>query len=452
MRSNRQFLVPAILFILVSLPAGAAIFPVIDENGTPTLAPLIEKASPAVVNIATTGTVKTAGRSNNPFQNDPFFRRFFNAPPQTRHFQSAGSGVIVDAENGYIITNNHVVEHADKITVTMFDDRVLQATVVGKDPASDLAVLKVDSEGLQDIPLANSDDARVGDFVVAIGNPFGLQHTVTSGIISALGRHGINPDGYEDFIQTDASINPGNSGGALINLNGELVGINSAIISGGGGNIGIGFAIPSNMVRAVMKQIIEFGEVRRGLLGVQIYSLTPALAKELEKEDALGALVSEVSENSAAAKAGIEPGDVIIAVDGKTVKDSAELRNTIGMKPAGETVRIGVWRDGETRTVLARLGEQVQNTPLAGAEVHGGLEGASFIGTSSADEHDGVRIVSVEPNSPAAQRGLRPDDIITKVNRRDVQNLQQFRERAAGAEVLLLTIRRGNSRLRIPIQ
>lgn len=452
MNSNRQFLVPAILSILVSLPAGAGIFPAIDENGTPTLAPLIEKASPAVVNIATTGTVKTAGRSNNPFQNDPFFRRFFNAPPQTRHFQSAGSGVIVDAENGYIITNNHVVEHADKITVTMFDNRVLQATVVGKDPASDLAVLKVDSEGLQDIPLANSDDARVGDFVVAIGNPFGLQHTVTSGIISALGRHGINPDGYENFIQTDASINPGNSGGALINLNGELVGINSAIISGGGGNIGIGFAIPSNMVRAVMKQIIEFGEVRRGLLGVQIYSLTPALAKELEKEDALGALVSEVSENSAAAKAGIEPGDVIIAVDGKTVKDSAELRNTIGMKPVGETVRIGVWRDGETRTVLARLGEQVKNTPLAGEEIHGGLEGASFIGTGSADELYGVRIVSVEPNSPAAQRGLRPDDIITKVNRRDVHNLQQFRERAAGAEVLLLTIRRGNSRLRIPIQ
>ncbi len=452
MKSNRKFLATAILFFLVIQPAGATIFPTSDENGTPTLAPLIEKASPAVVNIATTGTVETAGRSNNPFQNDPFFRRFFNAPPQPRHFQSAGSGVIVDAENGYIITNNHVVEHADKITVTMFDDRVLQATVVGRDPASDLAVLKVDSEGLQDIPLANSDAARVGDFVVAIGNPFGLQHTVTSGIISALGRHGINPDGYEDFIQTDASINPGNSGGALINLNGELVGINSAIISGGGGNIGIGFAIPSNMVNAVMNQIIEFGEVRRGLLGVQIYSLTPALAKELEKEDALGALVSEVSENSAAAKAGIEPGDVIIEVDGKTVKDSAELRNTIGMKPVGETVRIGVWRDGETRIVLARLGEQVQNTPLAGEEVHRGLEGASFIGTSSADEHDGVRIVGVEPNSPAAQRGLRPDDIITKVNRRDVGNLQQFRERAAGAEVLLLTIRRGNSRLRIPIQ
>lgn len=452
MKSNRKFLATAILFFLVTLPAGATIFPTSDENGTPTLAPLIEKASPAVVNIATTGTVETTGRRNNPFQNDPFFRRFFNAPPQPRHFQSAGSGVIVDAENGYIITNNHVVEHADKITVTMFDDRVLEATVVGKDPASDLAVLKVDSEGLQDIPLANSDTARVGDFVVAIGNPFGLQHTVTSGIISALGRHGINPDGYEDFIQTDASINPGNSGGALINLNGELVGINSAIISGGGGNIGIGFAIPSNMVRAVMNQIIEFGEVRRGLLGVQIYSLTPALAKEMEKEDALGALVSEVSEDSAAAKAGIEPGDIIIEVDGKTVKDSAELRNTIGMKPVGETVRIGVWRDGETRVVLARLGEQVQNTPLAGAEVHRGLEGASFISTSSADEYNGVRIVSVDPNSPAARRGLRPDDIITKVNRRDVASLKQFREQAAGSEVLLLTIRRGNSRLRIPIQ
>jgi len=452
MRSNRKFLVPAILSILVTLPAGATIFPTSDEDGTPTLAPLIEKAAPAVVNIATTGIVQTTGRRNNPFQNDPFFRRFFNAPSQPHRFQSAGSGVIVDAENGYIITNNHVVEHADRITVTMFDDRVLQATVVGKDPASDLAVLKVDSDGLQDIPLANSDAVRVGDFVVAIGNPFGLQHTVTSGIISALGRHGINPDGYEDFIQTDASINPGNSGGALINLKGELVGINSAIISGGGGNIGIGFAIPSNMVHAVMKQIIEFGEVRRGLLGVQIYSLTPALAKEMEKENALGALVSEVSEDSAAARAGIQPGDVIIEIDGKIVKDSAELRNTIGLKPVGENVRIGVWRDGETRTVLARLGEQVQSTPLAGAEIHAGLDGASLLGTRPADELDGVRVVSVEPNSPAAKRGLRAGDIITEVNRRDVDNLQRFRDRAAGAEALLLTIRRGNNRLLIPIQ
>ncbi len=452
MRSNRKFLVPAILSFLITLPAGATIFPTCDENGTPTLAPLIEQASPAVVNIATTGTVETRGRRSNPFENDPFFRRFFNAPSQPRRFQSAGSGVIVDSANGYIITNNHVVEHADEITVTMFDERVLQATVVGRDPASDLAVLKVDSDGLQDIPLANSDAARVGDFVVAIGNPFGLQHTVTSGIISALGRHGINPDGYEDFIQTDASINPGNSGGALINLNGELVGINSAIISGGGGNIGIGFAIPSNMVNAVMNQIIEFGEVRRGLLGVQIYSLTPALAKELEKENALGALVSEVSEGSAAAMAGIEPGDVIIEVDGEIIKDSAELRNTIGMKPVGEEVRIGVWRDGKTRSVLAYLGEQVQNTPLAGADVHDGLEGASLIGTSSADERAGVRVLSVEPNSPAAQRGLRSNDIITEVNRRDVENLQQFRDRAEGAEALLLTIRRGKNRLLIPVQ
>ncbi|MCZ6499773.1 MAG: Do family serine endopeptidase [Gammaproteobacteria bacterium] len=452
MRSNRKFLVPAILSFLITLPAGATIFPTSDENGTPTLAPLIEQASPAVVNIATTGTVETRGRRSSPFENDPFFRRFFNAPSQPRRFQSAGSGVIVDSANGYIITNNHVVEHADEITVTMFDERVLQATIVGRDPASDLAVLKVESDGLQDIPLANSDDARVGDFVVAIGNPFGLQHTVTSGIISALGRHGINPDGYEDFIQTDASINPGNSGGALINLNGELVGINSAIISGGGGNIGIGFAIPSNMVNAVMNQIIEFGEVRRGLLGVQIYSLTPALAKELEKENALGALVSEVSEGSAAAMAGIEPGDVIIEVDGEIIKDSAELRNTIGMKPVGEEVRIGVWRDGKTRSVLAYLGEQVKNTPLAGADVHDGLEGASLIGTSSADEHAGVRVLSVEPNSPAAQRGLRSNDIITEVNRRDVENLQQFRDRAEGAEALLLTIRRGKNRLLIPVQ
>ena len=452
MRSNRKTLVAVLLSFLVTLPAGATIFPTSDENGTPTLAPLIEKASPAVVNIATTGTVETRSRRSNPFENDPFFRRFFNGPSQPRRFQSAGSGVIVDATNGYIITNNHVVEHADEITVTMFNDQVVKATIVGKDPGSDLAVLKVETNGLREIPLADSDKARVGDFVVAIGNPFGLQHTVTSGIISALGRQGINPNGYEDFIQTDASINPGNSGGALINLNGELVGINSAIISGGGGNIGIGFAIPSNMVNAVMKQIIEFGEVRRGLLGVQIFSLTPALAKEMDKETTLGALVSEVGNDSAAAEAGIEPGDVIIEVDGETVKNSADLRNIIGMKPVGEDVRIGIWRDGETRTLLARLGEQVQNTPLAGEEINEGLAGASLVSTDASSERSGVLVASVEPDSRAAQYGLRANDIITEVNRRDVGDLQQFRDRAEGAEALLLTIRRGDNRLLIPIQ
>lgn len=452
MRSNRKTLVAVLLSFLVTLPAGATIFPTSDENGTPTLAPLIESASPAVVNISTTGTVETRSRRRNPFENDPFFGRFFNGPSQPRRFQSAGSGVIVDAANGYIITNNHVVEHADEITVTMFNDQVVKATIVGKDPGSDLAVLKVETNGLREIPLADSDKARVGDFVVAIGNPFGLQHTVTSGIISALGRQGINPDGYEDFIQTDASINPGNSGGALINLNGELVGINSAIISGGGGNIGIGFAIPSNMVRAVMKQIIEFGEVRRGLLGVQIFSLTPALAKELGKETTLGALVSEVGDDSAAAEAGIEPGDVIIKVDGETVKNSADLRNIIGMKPVGEDVQIGIWRDGETETLFARLGEQVRRTPLAGEEIHDGLKGASLVSTDASGGRSGVLVASVEPDSRAAQYGLRANDIITEVNRRDVGDLQQFRDRAEGAEALLLTIRRGSNRLLIPIQ
>ena len=453
MRSNRNILVLAFISILIALPAGATIFPTNDEDGTPTLAPLIENASPAVVNIATTGIVESTGRRNNPFANDPFFRRFFpNVPSQPRRFQSAGSGVIVDADNGYIITNHHVVEHADEITVTMFDDRTLKATVVGKDPGSDLAVLKVDANNLKEIPLADSNKARVGDFVVAIGNPFGLQHTVTSGIISALGRHGINPDGYEDFIQTDASINPGNSGGALINLKGELVGINSAIISGGGGNIGIGFAIPSNMVSSVMSQIIEFGEVRRGLLGVQIYSLTPAIAKEIDKESTAGALVSQVGEGSAAAEAGIEPGDIIVEVDGETVKDSANLRNIIGMKPIGEDVKIGIWRDGKTSTLVARLGEQVQHDPVDGADIHAGLDGASLVSTDMGSNPEGVLIASVEPNSPAAQRGLRNNDIITEVNRREVEDINQFRNRAEGAEALLLTIRRGSNRLLIPIQ
>ncbi|HEY5807173.1 MAG TPA: trypsin-like peptidase domain-containing protein, partial [Povalibacter sp.] len=261
-------------FRLIALPllfavAGAqAQLPTkVGDTPVPSLAPIIKKTSPAVVNIATRGKIKEA---RNPLLDDPFFRRFFDAPnvPREREFQAAGSGVIVDSKNGYIITNAHVIENADEITVALQDDRQVKAKVVGKDTGSDVAVLQVTAKNLIEMPLADSDKAEVGDFVIAIGNPFGLQHTVTSGIISALGRSGINPEGYEDFIQTDASINPGNSGGALVNLDGQLVGVNSAIFSRSGGNIGIGFAIPSNMVKAVMSQLIQFGEVKRGILGV----------------------------------------------------------------------------------------------------------------------------------------------------------------------------------------
>ena len=263
--------------------AGAQLPAVVGETPVPSLAPMLKRVTPAVVNIATRGTVQ----EQNPLMNDPFFRRFFDVPnqPRQREFQSAGSGVIVDAKNGYIITNAHVVENATDITVQLLDNRSLKAKVVGADPGSDVAVLKVQAGNLVDLPIADSDRAEVGDFVVAIGNPFGLGHTVTSGIVSALGRSGINPEGYEDFIQTDASINPGNSGGALVNLGGQLVGINSAILSRTGGNIGIGFAIPSNMMKIVMNQLIKYGTVKRGVLGVNIQTLAPEIAQSMGLPD-----------------------------------------------------------------------------------------------------------------------------------------------------------------------
>src|SRR5262245_2349142 len=286
---------------LLLLAAPLAVVPVafgqlptaVGQTPVPSLAPMLKNVTPAVVNIATRGTVQ----QENPLLNDPFFRRFFDIPnvPRERSFQAAGSGVIVDAKNGYIITNTHVIENATEITVTLLDNRSLTAKVVGKDPGSDVAVLQVKANNLAQIPITDSDRAEVGDFVVAIGNPFGLGHTVTSGIISALGRSGINPEGYEDFIQTDASINPGNSGGALVDLNGQLVGINSAILSRTGGNIGIGFAIPSNMMKTVMNQLVKFGEVKRGVLGVNVQTLTPDIAQSMDLgNEVQGALVSQV--------------------------------------------------------------------------------------------------------------------------------------------------------------
>ena len=364
--------------LLASAGAHAQLPEKVGDTPVPSLAPVIKKASPAVVNIATKGTIKDSGR--NPLLDDPFFRRFFDAPdaPRERQFQSAGSGVIVDAKNGYIITNAHVLENASEITVTLLDDRQVKAEVVGKDTGSDVAVLKVPAKNLSDMPLADSAKAEVGDFVIAIGNPFGLQHTVTSGIISALGRSGINPEGYEDFIQTDASINPGNSGGALVNLDGELVGVNTAIFSRSGGNIGIGFAIPSNMVKAVMTQLIQYGEVKRGMLGVQLRNMTPAIAESLGLANAKGALVGQVVEESPADKAGIKAGDVITSINGRAVSNSADTRNTIGLLRIGEKVEIGLLRDGQPRRVTAVIGERDGASPEGAAELHPAFEGASL--------------------------------------------------------------------------
>jgi len=433
--------------LLAAAPLASAQLPAqVGDTPVPSLAPMVKRATPAVVNIATKGTVQ----EQNPLLNDPFFRRFFDVPnaPRQRQFQSAGSGVIVDAKQGYIITNAHVIENATEITVTLLDNRSLTAKVVGKDEGSDVAVLQVQGANLTAIPIADSDKTEVGDFVVAIGNPFGLGHTVTSGIVSALGRSGINPEGYEDFIQTDASINPGNSGGALVNLAGELVGINSAILSRTGGNIGIGFAIPANMMKTVMAQLIKYGTVKRGVLGVNIQTLTPDIAESMGAANAQGALVSQVVEGSAAEKAGIKAGDIVTAINGKAVRDAAALRNTIGLLSIGDRVDIALLRDGKPRRVTAVVGERDAAAEAAEAGMHRGLEGAELADAQGG----GVLVRIVAEGSPAAQRGLRANDVIIGVGRTRVANLAEFQRATDGVAAFVLQIRRGSAMLVIPIR
>jgi serine protease Do/serine protease DegQ len=441
--------------LLAAMAASAALAfasAVSAQSQLPSFAPVIKRTAPAVVNIGVKGTVAAP---RNPFFDDPGFRRFFGLPPDAapreREFRSAGSGVIVDATNGYIVTNAHVVKNASEITVTLMDGVEYKAEVVGADEGSDVAVLRARDAALPaEIQLADSSKLQVGDFVIAIGNPFGLQHTVTSGIVSALGRAGISRGGYEDFIQTDAAINPGNSGGALVGLDGDLVGINSVILSQTGGNIGIGFAIPSNMVRSIMEQLIETGEVNRGQLGVMTLSLSPEFRKSLGlAENAQGALVSQVTEGSAAAKAGIEAGDVITSVSGQPIRNNNELRNTIGMLRVGESVEIGLLREGKPRTVTAVLKEPAQ-IPDA-SSIHPALAGAELVEVSE-DTAGGVRIRAVAPGSPAAQAGLRADDRIIGVNRQRVSSLAQLREAAKGQTSMLLQLRRGNQALILPLR
>jgi len=446
----------ALLTLAAIAPNAHAAMPAaVGDTPVPSLSPIVKKVSPAVVNIATRGTIRDRG-PQNPLLDDPFFRRFFDVPPDNngpreRPFQSAGSGVIFDAKTGYIVTNAHVVENASEITVTLQDGRDLKAEVVGSDEPSDVAVLKVKSDGtLVQIGLGDSAKVEVGDFVLAIGNPFGLQHTVTSGIISGLSRSGINPDGYEDFIQTDASINPGNSGGALVNLRGELIGINTAILSRSGGNIGIGFAIPVNMAHSVMDQLIKYGSVKRGQLGVSMYTVTPDIAHSLGLANATGALVSQVVEGSPAEKAGIHTGDVITSVNGTPVKSNSELRNSIGLMRVGDKVEIGLLRDGKPLKLTAIIADTTATTQAGPAEgIHKAFEGATLV---DAPDSGGALVKSVEPGSAAAQSGLRNNDIIMGANRGRVTNVQQLRERAKGASVLVLEVRRGNSVIIIPLR
>ena len=447
MRTKYFSLFSLLVFFLLN-NSFAALPNEINNQPISSLAPLVKQVAPAVVNIRVSQTVTR----RSPY-NDEMFRRFFgmpNNPGNSREVQSAGSGVIVDAINGYILTNHHVIEGAEKIQISLITGETLNAEVIGSDPATDIALLKVDSKNLIDIKIGDSDIVQVGDFVIAIGNPFGLSHTVTSGIVSALGRTGISNNGYEDFIQTDASINPGNSGGALVNMKGELVGINSAIISRSGGNVGIGFAVPSEIAQSIMQQILDFGEVRRGLLGVSIQSIDPENASALGVEIDYGALISSIEPGSAAEKAGLQVDDIIIQIDNEKISNSRELANAIGLKGSGEEVEIQLVRNNNKINVIAILGQQ-QLSRSEGTDIHPGLVGASFASASTMSG-GGVEVSTVESGSAAFQRGLRSGDLITAVNRQQIENLQQLQKIAKQSNILFLLIQRDNRMLMIQIR
>ena len=430
-------------FSLAALPVA------VDGEPLPSLAPMLDEVRPSVVNISTVGRTRVP---DNPLYSDPFFRRFFGEP-RSRPSQSLGSGVIVDAKKGFVITNHHVIANADAILVTLSDSRSFEAELVGADPDSEVAVIKIPAEDLTAIDIGDSEALRVGDFVVAIGSPFGLSQTVTSGIVSALGRSGLF-EGYEDFIQTDASINPGNSGGALVNLRGELVGINTAIVAPGGGSVGIGFAIPVNMIRNLMTQIIEYGEVRRGYLGVRVQDLTPELAQAFNINTQKGAVISQVLPESAAEEAGLQEGDIIIGVDGFAVDGASDLRNTVGLLRAGERVKLEILRDGKRLTIKSNI-KAPESIQRSGERVSSRLEGAALsdLAPDAERPEGGVQVVDVEPGSPAWQAGLRKDDIIVSVNRLRVRNVEEMREAVQrNQKALLLNIQRAGGALFLVIR
>ena len=424
----------------------------------PSLAPLVEATKPAVVSIA---IARPTRNFRSPFRGDPFFERFFPNPPRQEQRETrpvpAGSGVIVDAERGLVLTNHHVIDNSNRIVVTLSDQRSVEAKVVGSDPGTDIALLELEeADNLTQMPLGDSEALLVGDFVLAIGNPFGLTHTVTSGIVSALGRtisrapsREGRPSPIQDFIQTDASINPGNSGGALVNMRGELVGVPSNILSRSGDNAGIGFAIPTSIASEIMRQLMAFGEVRRGRLGVVVGGVDQELADTLGLEEAAGAIVQEVVPDSAAEQAGIEPGDVIVRVNDKKIDNSSDLVNAVGLRAVGEEVTLEiVGEDGRSKVVEAILGGLVSAT---GNDIHPALAGAS-LADSDSDDYEGVLVETIEEGSIAQRSGLRADDMIVAVNRTRVRNIEQFKKVADGQSLIVLSIRRGNRTLVLPLR
>lgn len=431
----------AVASVTATAQASIPFFGKSDE--VPTLAPMLEEVTPAVVNISVKGKREVRQRL-------PDALRFFfgpNAPREQvreRPFQGLGSGVIIDAEKGYVVTNNHVIDDATEILVTLKDGREFDAEVIGTDERSDIALIKIkNGENLTDIELGKSSDLRVGDFVVAIGNPFGLGQTVTSGIVSALGRSGLGIEELENFIQTDAAINSGNSGGALVTLDGKLIGINTAILGPNGGNIGIGFAIPSDMMNNLVMQLIEFGEVRRGVLGIRGHDLTHDIAKALDIDASTGAFVAEAIPGGSAAEAGIKSGDVILSVNGSRIASFSELRALVSSMGQGKTISLGIVRDGEELEVDVVLG--AQDVEVTASSIHPALEGATL---AVSNDPAGIEITAIADGSPAARVGLEEGDIIRGVNRQIVTSVGDLRsviEDTAG--VVALNVQRGNSSL-----
>lgn len=435
-----------LLMLLPGIQVGAAL-PTHDSEGQelPTLAPMLQEVNPAVVNIAT----YSHQQAYNPLLNDPFFRHFFDVPRRdyrrgpSKRQQSAGSGVIVDGEEGIVLTNYHVVKDADEVQVSLVDGRTFQAKVRGVDADLDIAVLEIEGADLTEAKLADSNRLRVGDFVIAIGNPFGLGQTVTTGVVSAIGRTGLGIEGYENFIQTDASINPGNSGGALVNLRGELVGINTAIIAPAGGNIGIGFAIPINMAKSSMEQILRDGKVERGIIDINVQDITPDLRRAFGLRNGQhGILVRDVKPGSSAEEAGIEVGDVIVSIDGERTTSVAQWRSQLAVKGIGRDVRLDVLRDGKNWDLQVEV-VAPQQLLVDTASIHPLLVGVTF---ENSPNGDGVLVAGMAPRSRAAYNGLRPGDFIYGANRQRVKDIDDLiRVVKRNPREILLQIQRGGN-------